>query len=128
MTGNPVKLVAIGGKATNGSDASNPGTDDYFALYVKYLKRAFPSARIDPVRSSAGIAPSAVVDQCLSSYLPTDADLVLLEMVTNDGRAMDDNIIDGHNAKAYEMLMRSILQAQNQPALLLTQVCSSGRG
>eukprot|EP00878_Enallax_costatus_P011909 GHUV01012433.1.p1 GENE.GHUV01012433.1~~GHUV01012433.1.p1 ORF type:complete len:455 (+),score=84.82 GHUV01012433.1:690-2054(+) len=128
MTGNPVKVVAIGGLATNGSDASNPGTDDYFALYVKFLKRAFPRARIDPVRSSAGIAPSAIVEQCLSSYLPSDADLVLLEMITNDGRAMDVNIVSGHNAKAYEMLMRSILQGSVQPALLLTQSLTFGMG
>lgn len=122
LLGNPVKIVAIGGVATNGSAASTPGSDDYFALYVKYLQRAFSKARIDPVRSSAGIAPSAVVEECLSNYLPSDADLVLLELVTNDGLAMDDSIISGHNAKTYEMLMRSILQSGNQPALIMTQV------
>lgn len=120
--GNPIKIVAIGGVATNGSDASRPGIDDYFALYVKYLKRAFPGARIDPVRSSAGIAPSAVVAECLSNYLPTDADVVLLEMTTNDAVAMDPSVLDGHNAKAYEMLMRNILKEDKQPALILTQV------
>jgi hypothetical protein len=120
--GEPIKIVAIGGVATNGTDASSPGTDDFFALYVKYLKRAFPNARIEPVRSSAGIAPSAVVAQCLSSYMPRDADLVLLEMTANDGVGMDPSLIDGHNAKAYEMLMRGILSGDKRPALILTQV------
>src|SRR5690349_19702222 len=69
MTGNAVKVVAIGGLATNGSDASSPGIDDYFALFVKFLRRSFPRARVEPVRSSAGIAPSAIIEQCLSSYL-----------------------------------------------------------
>jgi hypothetical protein len=124
--GNPIKIVAIGGVATNGTDASSPGTDDFFALYVKYLKRAFLNARIEPVRSSAGIAPSAVVAQCLSSYMPRDADVVLLEMTANDGVGMDASLIDGHNAKAYEMLMRGILSGEKQPALILTQVSLKG--
>ncbi|KAF6266244.1 hypothetical protein COO60DRAFT_443433 [Scenedesmus sp. NREL 46B-D3] len=126
--GNPVTIVAIGGVATNGSDASNPGTNDFFALYVKYLRRAFPNARIEPVRSSAGIAPSAVVAQCLSSYIPRDADLVLLEMTANDAVGMDESLIDGHNAKAYELLMRGILEAEKQPALILTQSMVPGMG
>lgn len=126
--GNPIKIVAIGGVATNGSDASSPGSDDFFALYVKYLKRAFPNARVEPVRSSAGIAPSAVVAECLSSYLPKDADLVLLEMTANDGVGMDASLIDGHNAKAYEILLRGILGAEKTPALILTQSMVNGMG
>jgi hypothetical protein len=118
--GDAVKIVAIGGAATNGSDASRPGEDDYFSLYVNYLKRAFPAARVESVRSAAGLAPSAVVAQCLSAYLPADADLVLLQMVTND--ALDESIVSGANAPAYEHLMRGVLMAQNKPALVLTQV------
>ncbi|KAF8057892.1 hypothetical protein HT031_005838 [Scenedesmus sp. PABB004] len=126
--GEAVKVVAIGGVATNGSDASQPGSDDYFALYVKYLKRAFPSARVDAVRASAGIAPSAVVARCLASFLPADADLVLLEMTPNDFPGMDSSIVDGHNAKAYELLMRRTLTADKQPALILTQTMVAGMG
>lgn len=35
MTGKAVKVVAIGGVATNGTDASRPGTNDYVAQYVR---------------------------------------------------------------------------------------------
>jgi hypothetical protein len=122
LVGNPINLVAIGGVATNGSDASNPGRNDYFALFVNYLQTAFPRAKVRPVRSSVGIAPSAVVAQCLDNYLPSDADLVLLEMTANDAVGMDDSFIDSHNAKAYEMVMRKVLTAPRSPALILTQV------
>eukprot|EP00882_Tetradesmus_deserticola_P011320 GHRQ01011971.1.p1 GENE.GHRQ01011971.1~~GHRQ01011971.1.p1 ORF type:complete len:212 (+),score=62.26 GHRQ01011971.1:445-1080(+) len=122
QNGKPVKIVAIGGVATNGTAASSPGINDFFALYVKYLKRAFPNAQIESVRNSAGIAPSAVVSQCLGSYMPSDADLVLLEMTANDAVGMDNSLLDGHNAKAYELLMRGILAGDKQPALILTQV------
>lgn len=125
VVGTPVKIVALGGVATNGSDASRPGSNDYFALYINYLKRAFPNAHITPVRKSVGVAPSAVVAQCIDNYLPTDADLVLLELTRNDAVGMDNAIVDtmgGHNAKAYELLMRKVLGSPKQPALLLTQV------
>jgi hypothetical protein len=120
--GRPIKVVAIGGVATNGSDASSPGRDDYFALYVNYLARAFPNAKLTAVRSSVGVAPSAVLAQCLDNFLPSDADLVLLEMTANDGVYMDNSVVVSHNAKAYELVMRKILESSKQPALILTQV------
>lgn len=120
--GNPVKVVAIGGLATNGSDATTPGKNDYFAQYVNYLARAFPNSKLTAVRSSVGIAPSPVLAQCLDNFLPSDADLVLLEMTANDGVYMDNSVVMSHNAKAYELVMRKILQSSKQPALILTQV------
>lgn len=125
--GRPIKVVAIGGLATNGSDATSPGRNDYFALYVNYLARAFPNAQLTAVRSSVGIAPSPVLAQCLDNFLPNDADLVLLEMTANDGVYMDNSVVVSHNAKAYELVMRKILEGSKQPALVLTQVCGCAR-
>jgi len=120
--GRPIKVVAIGGVATNGSDATSPGRNDYFALYINYLARAFPKAQLTAVRSSVGIAPSPVLAQCLDNFLPADADLVLLEMTANDGVYMDNSVVMSHNAKAYELVMRKVLEGAKQPALVLTQV------
>jgi hypothetical protein len=120
--GKPIKVVAIGGVATNGSDATSPGKNDYFALYINYLAKAFPKATLIAVRSSVGIAPSPVLAQCLENFLPSDADLVLLEMTANDGVYMDSSVVLSHNAKAYELVMRKILESPKQPALILTQV------
>jgi hypothetical protein len=120
--GKAIKVVGIGGVATNGSDASAPGRNDYFAMYINYLARAFPRSQINAVRSSVGVAPSSVVAQCLDNFLPADADLVLLEMTANDGGFMDNSFIFSHNAKAYELVMRKVLQGSKQPALVLTQV------
>lgn len=80
------------------------------------------------MRSSVGIAPSAVLAQCLDNFLPSDADLVLLEMTANDAVAMDNSVIIPHNAKAYELVMRKILGAPKQPALILTQSMVRGMG
>lgn len=120
--GTPIKVVAIGGVATNGSAATSPGRNDYFAQYVNFLAKAFPNAQLTAVRSSVGIAPSPVLAQCLDNFLPNDADLVLLEMTANDGVYMDDSNVMSHNAKAYELVMRKVLESSKQPALLLTQV------
>jgi hypothetical protein len=120
--GQPIKVVAIGGVATNGSDATTPGKNDYFAQYINFLAKSFPNAQLTAVRSSVGVAPSPVLAQCLDNFLPSDADLVLLEMTANDGVYMDDSNVMSHNAKAYELVMRKILQSPKQPALLLTQV------
>lgn len=120
--GQPIKVVAIGGVATNGSDATAPGRNDYFAQYVNFLAKSFPNAQLTAVRSSVGVTPSPVLAQCLDNFLPSDADLVLLEMTANDGVYMDDSNVMSHNAKAYELVMRKILQSPKQPALLLTQV------
>lgn len=125
--GKSVKVVAIGGLATNGSDASAPGKNDYFALYINYLARAFPNAQLTAMRSSVGIAPSPVLAQCLDNFLPGDADLVLLEMTANDGVYMDNSVVMSHNAKAYELVMRKILSSSKQPALVLTQVRNESR-
>ena len=120
--GKPIKVVAIGGLATNGSDATSPGRNDYFALYINYLAKAFPNGQLTAVRSSVGVAPSPVLAQCLDNFLPSDADLVLLEMTANDGVYMDNSVVMSHNAKAYELVMRKILESSKQPALILTQV------
>lgn len=126
LSGRPIKVVAIGGLATNGSDASSPGRNDYFALYANYLSRAFPGATIKPARASAGLAPSAVVAGCSSRFIPDDADLVILEMTANDGLVMDSSIVNPTQPKAYEILVRKILNGANAPALLLAQVGAAG--
>jgi hypothetical protein len=136
LAGRNVKVVALGGRATNGSDASAPGRSDYFARYVTYLARAFPTATIRPVRASVGLAPSAIVVACLETHMPADADLVLLEMTANDGATMDSSIVNPSQPKAYEMLVRSVLKGVKQPAVVLVQVrwgvarrrCRRGRG
>jgi len=120
--GHPVTIVALGGLATNGSDASSPGKNDYFARYVSYLANAFPNAKIKPVRATVGLAPSAVVVACLEKHLPKDADLVLVEMTANDGATMDSSIANPGQPKAYELLIRSVLAGTRQPAVVLTQV------
>jgi len=122
LAGKPVKVVAIGGVATNGSDASDPGRNDYFTRYVAFLARAFPSASIKPVRASAGLAPSAIVAGCLDRYLDSDADLVLLEMTANDGATMDSSIVNAYQPRAYEILVRKVMRSKKAPALILTQV------
>lgn len=41
-SGRPVRIAAIGGVATNGSDATQPGVNDYVAQYAAYLKEVRP--------------------------------------------------------------------------------------
>jgi hypothetical protein len=64
QNGNAITVLAVGGVATNGSDASQPGANDYVAQYIAYLQNAFPSATITAKRHSAGVAPSSIVAYC----------------------------------------------------------------
>ncbi|GBF91604.1 hypothetical protein Rsub_04344 [Raphidocelis subcapitata] len=128
LAGKPVKIVAIGGLATNGTDASAPGKNDYFAIYVDYLSKAFPGATIQSLRSSVGLAPSAVVAGCIEKFLPPDADLVLLEMTANDGATMDSSIVNAFQPRGYESLVRKVLGGSRQPAVVLTQSMAPGMG
>jgi hypothetical protein len=43
-------------------------------------------------------------------------------MTANDGVYMDNSVVMSHNAKAYELVMRKVLESPKQPALILTQV------
>jgi len=127
-TGQPIKVVAIGGIATNGSAASLAGSNDYVALFAGYLIKAFPKSKVEVVRESAGIAPSSVVAACVDRYLPSDADLVLLEMTANDAVILEDSISGAQTPQAYEALVRKVLAGSKQPALLLTQSMVPGAG
>jgi hypothetical protein len=127
LGGKPIKVLAVGGRATNGSAASDPGRSDYFARYAAFLARAFPAASVKPVRASAGLAPSAVVAACFERFVDGDADLVLLEMAASDGATMDSSIVGANQPKAYEALVRRILKSKREPALVLVQVRGGGR-
>lgn len=128
-SGRPIKVVAIGGAATNGSDATQRGVNDYFARYVAFLSAAFPGARVEAVRAPVGLAPSGVVAACLGQYLPDDdADLVLLEMTANDGLTMDSAVVDAWQPRGYEILTRKILSGSKQPALVMVQTLAPGMG
>ncbi|GBF91597.1 hypothetical protein Rsub_04337 [Raphidocelis subcapitata] len=128
MAGRAVTVAAVGGLATNGTDASEPGRSDYLARFVTYLERAFPTANITAVRSSAGVAPSAVVAACGDQFLPQNADIVLLELTANDAATMDSSIVNPMQPKAYELLLRRALKAPRQPAVVLTQTMGPGMG
>jgi hypothetical protein len=122
LQGKQIKLVAVGGVATNGSNASNPGSNDYIAIYANYLMRAFPGAKVEVQRQSVGLAPSPVVAGCVSTFMPDDADLVLLEMTANDAIILDPSISGSQPAMAYEVLVRQALSGSKKPAVMLAQV------
>lgn len=122
LSGKQIKLVAVGGVATNGSNASNPGSNDYVAIYANYLMRAFPGAKVVVHRQSVGLAPSPVVAGCISSMIPSDADLILLEMTANDAIILDPSISGSQSAMSYEALVRMALSGSNKPAVMLAQV------
>jgi len=119
-----------GGVATNGSDATILGTNDYVSKYANFLVNAFPKADIQIVRASAGLAPSAVVSGCPDQFLSAarDADLVLLEMVPSDSPAAEDLVIGAKLPAAYETLVRSALSGNKKPAVLLVQGMAPGMG
>jgi hypothetical protein len=128
--GSKVKVVAIGGVATNGSDASAVGSTDYVSRYANFLVNAFPKAEIQIVRASAGLAPSAVVAGCPDQFLSAarDADVVLLEMVPSDAPASEDVVIGAKLPAAYEALVRQALEGSKKPAVLLVQGMAPGQG
>lgn len=110
--GYPITIGVIGGSITQGSSASS--TENSYANWVKtWWETAFPSIDLTFVNAGLGATDSYLgvhrMDTDLMQYNP---DLVIVEFSVNDSDSL-------FYKKSYENLVRNILSAENNPAVIL---------
>lgn len=110
--GEEITIGVIGGSITQGSLASNP-VNSYAYRFYQWWVKAFPTAKVNFVNAGIGATTSYLgvhrVDKDLLSKKP---DVVVVEFSVNDS----DNTFF---KKTYEDLVRKILKADNNPAVIL---------
>lgn len=113
MQGEPVTLAFLGGSITQGSLSSTPQTC-YAYLVYEWWKNAFPKADFTYVNAGIGGTTSHLgvgrVEEEVLSHRP---DFVIVEFSVNDA---DESI---HFQETYEGLVRRLLSAEGEPAVLL---------
>lgn len=113
MAGEPVTLAFLGGSITQGSLSSTPETC-YAYLVYKWWRDAFPKAVFTYVNAGIGGTTSHLgVGRVEEEVLSHHPDFVIVEFSVNDA---DESI---HFQETYEGLVRRLLSAEGEPAVLL---------
>lgn len=113
LKGEAVKIAFLGGSITQGSVASTP-ENCYAYLTYMWWKEQFPKADITYINAGIGGTTSHLgTGRVEEDVLSEKPDFVIVEFSVNDA----DN--DAHFEETYEGLVRRILKAPFQPALLL---------
>lgn len=126
QNGEEVTIAYIGGSITEGAGAS--GKDDCYAnLSYEYFKETFGRDGGDNVKFvNAGMSgtPSALgvirYDRDVTSYGKVLPDIVFIEFAVNDYE-------EPTGGAAYESMIRNIMNAPNQPAVVLLFCVSRSR-
>ncbi|MHB8128515.1 MAG: SGNH/GDSL hydrolase family protein [Mobilitalea sp.] len=110
--GEEITIGVIGGSITQGSLATN-SNNSYASRFYQWWVQAFPNAKINFVNAGIGATTSYLavhrVDQHLLVKKP---DVVIVEFSVNDS----DSVFF---KETYEDLVRRILKAENNPAVIL---------
>lgn len=113
--GESVTIAAIGGSITEGAGASKT-EECYVSRFVEGLKERYPNADIISVNAGIGGTPSALgvirYERDVTQTLEKEPDLVLVEFAVNDYEEPTDG-------RAYESMVRAILEKDNKPAVIL---------
>ncbi len=112
MKGEPITVGFLGGSITQGSVSSTPETC-YAYLVYKWWQETFPESRVTYINAGIGATNSdygvARVDEDLLCHKP---DFMVVEYSVND----ENNL---HYMETYEGLVRHILKAPSETALML---------
>lgn len=112
MNGEEITVGVIGGSITQGSMASNQ-QNSYASRFYQWWVTAFPDTKVNFVNAGIGATTSYLgvhrVDKDLLSKKP---DVVIIEFSVNDSDSL-------FYKETYEDLVRKILTADNNPAVLL---------
>lgn len=113
--GEKVTIAAIGGSITEGAGASKT-EECYVSRFIAGLKERYPDADITFVNAGVGGTPSALgvirYERDVTNVLGQNPDLVLVEFAVNDYG-------EPTGGRAYESMVRSVLEKDNEPAVML---------
>ncbi|MBE5877055.1 MAG: hypothetical protein E7290_09260 [Lachnospiraceae bacterium] len=113
--GEEVLIAAIGGSITEGAGASKQ-EECYVSRFVDGLRTRYPEAEIRIVNAGIGGTPSTLgvmrYERDVTEVLGQNPDLVLVEFAVNDYQ-------EPTGARAYESLVYTILEKEENPAVML---------
>ncbi len=110
--GESITVGVIGGSITQGSSATDHN-NCYAQLFKKYWTEKFPDSEIKFVNAGIGGTNSYLgVHRADSQLLSYNPDVVIVEFSVNDS----DKLM---NKYSYDSLVRKILNAENNPAVML---------
>lgn len=114
-TGEKVSIMALGGSVTEGAGAKN-FSYSYGEQFVFALQETYPDSQIHYYNSGLGGTPSTLglmrYERDVTEVIGGNPDLVIIEFAVNDYQ-------EPTKARAYESLVRTILEKENSPAVLL---------
>ncbi len=115
--GKAVTIGCIGGSITQGSSASS-NTENYAFYNTKWWAEAFPQCSgLNFVNAGIGATGSYIgVHRVADDLLAQKPDVVVVEFSVNDTNA-------AFNLGTYDSLVRKILNAENNPAVILMFMC-----
>jgi len=113
MNGEKLTLAFLGGSITQGCLSSTPETC-YAYLTYQWWVESFPQAQLTYVNAGIGGTTSHLgVGRVEEDVLSAEPDFVIVEYSVNDSDG------DPHFQETYESLVRRVLSAKKNPALLL---------
>lgn len=109
--GEDITIAYIGGSITNGDSASPKETSCYAYLSTEWWRETFPDASINYINAGIGATDSYLgVHRLRDDVLSYEPDLVIVEFSVNDSRSW--------NKETYESLLRTVLESENEPAVI----------
>lgn len=113
--GEDVTIAMIGGSVTEGAGATS-FAESYGEQFIFNLHDAYPNSHIHYYNAGLGGTPSTLglmrYERDVTEIIGTDPDLVIVEFAVNDWE-------EPTNSRAYEALVRTILEKENDPAVIL---------
>lgn len=113
-----VSIGVIGGSISWGH-LVRKDVEDWFTLFAGWLNATFPTAKLRLRNGCVPATQSEYVSMCLKHFVDAEVDLVFVEYATNDGYM--DSSIENAAVKAFERLLRKLLQHKNAPAVCLME-------
>lgn len=113
--GEDVTIAMIGGSVTEGAGAEN-FSYAYGEQFIYSLQDTYSGSSIHYYNAGLGGTPSTLglmrYERDVTDVVGTDPDLVIVEFAVNDWNEPTDG-------RAYESLVRTILEKENEPAVIL---------
>lgn len=115
QNGEDVSIMVFGGSITEGAGAEN-FSYSYGEQFIFNLQETYPNSSIHYHNSGLGGTPSTLglmrYERDVTQVIGGNPDMVIIEFAVNDYEEPTDG-------RAYESLVRTILEKENEPAVIL---------
>eukprot|EP00798_Chlamydomonas_sp_ICE-L_P024266 gene24266-9867_t len=122
-----LNMVALGGSITYGVGVKNQ-TEAFPDLLKDWMRKAFPGPEHEMHNGAVRGTTSTYMALCLELHLPPgDLDIVLIEYAINDTPRPSPSMAPGSRRAALERLLRKVLNAPGQPAIIMVNMLAIHR-